>query len=102
MKMYAHGWKRDGNVYAVQVNEVKHGEKKELTKVFKDWKESSIGWNIKSGDFIIVYSKEFKDQKEWLSWAKACPIKLTEIKVKNGKEEKIQLSGKEKKRRVKK
>ena len=29
MKMYAHGWKRDGNVYAVQINDVASGDKKE-------------------------------------------------------------------------
>ena len=101
MKMYAHGWKKDGNVYAVQVNEIKHGEKKEVKNLFKDWKESCYGWNVKSGNIIIVFSKEFEDQKEWLMWAKKCPIKLSELKVKSGKEELIQLSCKEKKKRVK-
>ena len=102
MKMYAHGWKKDGNVYAVQINEIKHSDKKQVRNLFKEWNESSIGWNIKNGDFIFVFSKQFKDQKEWLSWAKKCPIALTEIRVKAGKEEKIQLSGKEKKKRAKK
>ncbi len=102
MKMYAYGWKKEGNVYSVQVNEVKHGEKKELNSLFKDWRQSSVGWNVKSGDLIYVYAKEFKDQKDWLAWAKKCPIKLTEIKVKGNKEEQIQLSGKEKKKRAKK
>lgn len=101
MKMYATGWKKDGNTYAVQVSNIKHGEKREVKSIFKDWKESSVGWNVKNGDLIIVFNKEFSDQKDWLTWAKKCPITLTEIKVRSGKEEKIQLSGKEKKKRAK-
>lgn len=101
MKMYAHGWKRDGNVYAVQINDVGNGDKKEIQKIFKDWHQSSVGWNIKNGEHIIIFCREFSDQKEWLCWAKKCPIKLTEVKFRGSKEELVQLSCKEKKKRDK-
>lgn len=99
MKMYACGWKKYDNVYAVQVNDIKKGDKAELKKVFKDWNESSVGWNAKNGNELIIFCKQFENQKEWLSWAKKCPIKLSEIKVKSsGKQEYVQLSCKDKKR----
>jgi hypothetical protein len=99
MKMYACGWKKYDNEYAVQVNEIKKGDKTELKKLFKDWSESSIGWNAKNGHELIIYCKKFENQKEWLSWAKKCPIKLSEVKVKSsGESEYVQLSCKEKKR----
>lgn len=99
MKMYAFGWKKYDNVYAVQVNDIKKGDKTELKKLFKDWNESGVGWNSKNGDELIIYSKQFDNQKEWLSWAKKCPIKLSEVKVKStGDQEYVQLSCKEKKR----
>lgn len=101
MKMYACGWKKDGNTYAVQVNEIKHGDKKEVKTIFKDWNESSVGWNAKNGDMLIIFCKDFKDQKDWLTWAKKCPIKLFEIKTKSGKEEKVQLTCKTKEKRKK-
>lgn len=99
MKMYAYGWKKDGDTYSVQVNDVKQGDNSELKKVFKGWKESANGWNIKNGSRLVVYNKSFCDQKEWLEWAKKCPIDLTEIKVKLGVEQRVQLN---KKKRAKK
>lgn len=96
MKMYANAWKKDGNIYTVQVNEIKQGDKTELKKIFKDWNESGIGWNVKNGDQLILFSKPFEDQKEWLSWAKKCPINLVEIRYRSGKEQKVQLTGKKK------
>jgi hypothetical protein len=99
--MYACAWKSYANVYSLQVNEVKQSDKSELKKLFKEWKQSATGWNMKNGDQFLVYNKEFEDQKEWLKWAKTCPIKLFEIKVKRDKEEKVQLTCKNKKKRGK-
>lgn len=98
MKMHANAWKKYDNIYAVQVNEIKQSDKTELKKIFKGWEESCIGWNIKSGDQLVIYNKDFVDQKDWLEWAKKCPIKLVEIRYRDGKEQQIQLTGKTKKR----
>jgi hypothetical protein len=102
MKMYAFGWKKYENIYTVQVNEINQKDKTDLKKIFKDWNESGIGWNLKSGDKMMFFSKPFKDQKEWLSWAKECPIKLTEVRAKANKDEYVELNFKTKKKRAKK
>lgn len=96
MKMYACGWKKDKNTYTVQINQIAKNEKKQIITVFKDWTQNSVGWNIKNDEYIVIFSKEFKDQKDWLQWAKSCPIELTELRIVSGKEKKIQLSKKRK------
>lgn len=101
MKMYAYAWKNYSNVYCLQINDVKKGDKTELKKLVKEWRESASGWNIKSGDQFFIYNKEFESQKDWLTWAKKFPIKLFEIKIKSGKEEVVQLTCKDRKKRGK-
>lgn len=101
MKMYAYGWKKYDNIYTIQLNDVKQGDKAEIKKVFKDWSESGFGWNVKDGNKLLFFSKPFNDQKDWLAWAKECPIKITEIRARSDKEEYIELNYKTKKKRAK-
>jgi hypothetical protein len=98
MKMYGCAWKEDGE-YSVQVSEVKHGEKTTLTKLFKDWRQTATGWNFKSGEQLFIFRKQFNTEKEWLVWAKAVPFKLEEVKYRAGKEKRIQLTCKTRKKR---
>ena len=99
MKMYGCAWKKDQDSYAVQINDVKHGDKTTITKLFKDWNQSGTGWNIKNGDRLFIFTKQFKTEKEWLAWAKTCPFKLEEVKYRAGKEKRIQLTCKTRKKR---
>ena len=98
MKMYGCAWK-DQECYAVQVNDVKHGDKKIITNLFKGWDQKGFGWNVKSGEQLFIFTKQFSNEKEWLSWAKTCPFKLVEKKYRAGKEKEIQLTCKTRKKR---
>lgn len=96
--MIASAWKREENKYAIQINDVKKSDKQELKKMFKEWNQMSIGWNLDKDYEIYIYTKPFRDQKEWLEWAKTCPIQIIELKQKSDSVEKVQINCKKKKR----
>ncbi len=85
--------------YRVQINNIKLKDKKIINFIFKDWKQSGLGWNNISNEEIIMLNKQFPSEEEWLNWAKKCPLKIVEIKIRNGKEKYIQHSCKTRKKR---
>lgn len=104
MKMDAYAWRNDlsSYEYKIQVNDIKHGDKTTFSKLFKEWHENGYGWNIKEKTEIKILTKTFKSEREWVEWARKCPIKVTEIKSRSGKEKLIQHSCKTRKKRAKK
>lgn len=103
MNMDISAWRseqHEGYVYVVQVNDIKHGDKSLLHRLFENWKTISEGWNIKNNSKILIMKKRFSCEKEWHEWAKNCPIKVVEYKYRAGKEKIVQLSCKTRKKRV--
>ena len=102
--MDAYAWRNDVHAYEykIQLNDIKHGDKTTISRLFKDWEENGYGWNIKQKTELKILKKTFQSEKDWLSWAKKCPIKIVEIKYRSGKEVQIQHSCKTRKKRAKK
>ena len=82
---------RDGNYYyRVQVNNVTGKSVDKVEKVFSEWKSSGYGWNVKTNYKVLIYTKSFRTEKEWVRWAKQFPYKLVEHNSK-GKPKPIKL-----------
>jgi hypothetical protein len=91
--MIASAWRlnqEDKNVYRVQIE--KYTSKKLVKELFSDWNASGFGWNIKENFRIAIFQKEFKNEEEWLQWAKKFPSYLVEIKHRAGVTKVIQLT----------
>lgn len=102
MNMDAIAWRDESSSsyhYKLQINNIKHGEKIEFSKLFKEWSECSFGWNWKKNSEIKILVKKFNSEREWVQWAKSCPVKITEYKYYAGKEIFIQRSCKTRKKR---
>lgn len=100
--MVIRAWRMDQTSkykYTVQINDISFKEKKIVNFLFKDWKETGNGWNAYSKNEIKILNKEFSSEDEWLNWAKKFPLKLIEIKFRNGKEKYVQHSCKTRKKR---
>ena len=105
MKMDAAAWRSEVDkeyIYVLQVNNIKHGDKTTLTKLFSDWRVSAHGWNIKENTQLMILKRQFSSEKHWKEWAKSCPIKVIEYKYRAGKSKLIQHSCKTRKKRVSK
>lgn len=96
--MISSAWKydesQDGISYNLQVSEVPWKFKKALSEAMQDWKVVSYGWHIKSGNQIFIYQKRFKNEEEWVKWATAFPLEVTEKRYWGQKEKIIKYSKK--------
>jgi hypothetical protein len=104
MKMIASAWRTEiaeQHEYKLQVEDIKHGDKKTFSKLFSEWREFAQGWNNSKNTEIKILVKTFKSEKEWAEWAKKCPVKIVEIKYRAGKRTEIQRSCKTRKKREK-
>jgi len=104
MKMDACAWRNEYTneyEYKLQINEIKHGDKTTFSKLFKEWKQFADGWNVNNKNEVKILIKKFSSEKEWIEWAKKCPIKIVEVKYRAGKEVRIQRSCKTRKKRAK-
>jgi hypothetical protein len=103
MKMHASAWRTEqteGYNYTIQINDIKHGDKTEFKKLFSEWRVKGNGWNVKENTEVKILTKDFNSEKDWVEWAKKCPIKIVEVKYRAGKEKKIQRSCKTRKKRA--
>ena len=101
--MEATAWKEDyctsGYRYRLQVNNVSDGMSvRKLLRAVSDWQESGAGWNPVSKSEVLLFSKEFETEQEWLKWAKHFPYKLVELNRKgNPKRTKLGIDAQKKK-----
>jgi hypothetical protein len=100
--MEATAWKEDycdeGLRYRLQVNDVDGRAAKKLFRVVSDWEESGSGWNPVSQTRVLLFSRDFRTEKEWLKWAKHFPYKLIELNRKgNPKSTKLGIDARNKK-----
>tara|TARA_Y100000310_G_scaffold336281_2_gene420385 strand:+ start:248 stop:604 length:357 start_codon:yes stop_codon:yes gene_type:complete len=76
--------------YRLQVNNVGGRSVKNVAATCADWRNAGFGWNPETEYKILIFSRGFKTQKEWLKWAKQFPYKLVELNSK-GKPKPIKL-----------
>lgn len=103
MKMLANAWRdelAEKYKYKIQINDIKHGDKLLFTKLFKEWGLFAEGWNTANSSQMRIVTKDFKNEKEWVEWAKKCPVKIVEIKYRSGKQIEIDRFKKPRKKRV--
>ena len=73
----------ENHKYRVQAKAKKLGD---IKPIFKgDWEIVGEGFNPKSKEHILIFAKEFKDRKQWETFAKSLDVVVTDIK-KSGKE----------------
>ena len=81
--MEATAWKEDycGDKprYRLQVSDVPSRTVKKLQKFVSGWNKTGTGWNPVNRTALLLFSKEFETEKEWLEWAKHFPYKLVEL-----------------------
>jgi hypothetical protein len=69
----------------------------QLHQTMIGWNEAGRGFNLKSAETTLIYSKEFNSKQEWIKWSKAFPhdiYELTKTKtvlIKANKKQKIDL-----------
>jgi hypothetical protein len=100
--MEATAWKEDYCEervrYRLQVNNIDGRAVKKLKKSMNDWQESGTGWNPTSQSRVLLFSKEFDTEQEWINWAKHFPFKLVELNRKgNPKRTKLGIDAQKKK-----
>jgi hypothetical protein len=72
----------DGLSYRLQINNVTPRLVKKIEKACANWRNAGYGWNLDSNYKILIFAKRFKNQEEWLEWAKQFPYKLVELNSK--------------------
>lgn len=76
-------------VYRLQVESFKgKRSKNKLLKLIKEWEIVGEGFDSKTKDSILFFSREFDTMAEWRQWLKEFPLETFEIKS-NGKVKKI-------------
>jgi hypothetical protein len=98
--MVSEAWKfceeKDGVRYSIQFSEVPWKFRKALFDAMQGWEKLSIGWHKDTGNQLFVFSKAFKSQNDWESWANSFPIQISERRY-WGDKEKVVIHGKKKK-----
>jgi len=70
----------DGYVYRIQVDGLSTGTEKKILRVCNDadWTFAGAGWDPKKKKSILILSREFSTEEEWISWAREFPYPLRE------------------------
>jgi hypothetical protein len=88
--MISSAWINDesdtGIEYSLQISEIPWKFKKVLEQAMSGWQRVSYGWNFKTGNQIFIYRKLFKNEEEWVKWAKAFPLEVRESRWWGNKE----------------
>ena len=92
---------KDKFIYRLQIDGLK--AVRAINKAYKtlgSWNVAAEGFNPKNKETLLVFSKEFADEGEWIDWAKNVPLNLVEHNRKgNPKPIKLGLNVKRKRRR---
>ena len=82
--------------YNIQFSEVPWKFRKALFEAMKGWDQTSVGWCKNSGNQIFIFSKAFRNQQDWETWASSFPLQIKEKRY-WGDKEKVVIHGKKKK-----
>ena len=84
--MEASAWREsvygDEHLYRLQIDNVTGRSLGKVEKVCENWNNAGYGWNPKTNYKILMFTKKFETQDEWLEWAKQFPYKLVELNSK--------------------
>lgn len=91
---------KDVFIYRMQIDGLK--AQRAINKAYKtfeqeNWTMWGEGYNHRNKETMLIFSKRFTNENEWLRWAKSAPLHLVELNRK-GKPKPIKL-GLNKKRR---
>ena len=70
---------KDKFIYRLQIDGLK--ATRVINKVYKtlgSWNVTAEGFNPKSKETLLIFSKEFGSENEWIDWAKNVPLNLIE------------------------
>ena len=78
--------------YMLQIDHIA-GKRKEnrIRKEFKEWVTQGEGYNPKSKESTLIFTKEFKTEGAWKKWARLASFDLIEIGTRSGKPKKYKL-----------
>ena len=74
------GDKKEFN-YRLQIEGIKGVRaKNRVLKCVEDWSFAGEGFTKNKKEFVMIFSRTFDTPKDWLTWARAFPYNLVELK----------------------
>ena len=69
-----------GYLYRIQINGLSTRAEKKILRVCGEaqWKDAGRGWDPVTQKTILILSREFLTEDEWITWAKEFPYPLRE------------------------
>ena len=69
-----------GYLYRIQIDGLSTRTEKKILRVCDEahWKKAGTGWDPATQKSILILSKEFSTEDEWITWAKEFPYPLKE------------------------
>jgi hypothetical protein len=69
-----------GYVYRIQIDGLSTRTEKRILRVCGEtqWRVAGSGWDPVNQQSILIFSREFSTEDEWLAWAKEFPYPLKE------------------------
>ena len=77
--------KEESHTYTLQVAGVKKTALKRIEKEFKGWKKIGEGLDVKSDEFIILWTKSFENRSSFVTFAKNLKFEIVELTNKGKK-----------------
>lgn len=71
-------------VYRMEVKGVSKDTRKQINSALTGWRESGYGYNARTGEEILFFSKDFGDTQKWMEWAKSFDAFVLKELDKNG------------------
>jgi hypothetical protein len=77
-------WKHTINetdiTYRVQIRGIAWRDRGAVAAAMAGWREAARGWQ-EGGDAIIIFTREFLSEAEWLAWVGGFPAQIRENKT---------------------
>ena len=69
-----------GYLYRIQIDGLSSRTEKKILRVCGEaqWKQAGTGWDPSTKKSILILSREFSTEDEWITWAKEFPYPLKE------------------------
>jgi hypothetical protein len=65
--------------YRVQISNIVWRDRGAVAAAMTGWNEAARGWNG-DGEAIIIFSRDFPAESDWLAWVDSFPAQITEKK----------------------
>ena len=74
--------------YKLQINNIKHGFKRQVNDAIKGWNPSGSGWNPNNKTEILILERSFKDYYAFKKWSNEFPFELVVERDQRGRKKK--------------